>query len=121
MPGFQQSTGLYVTHLHSTTSLLISGLLLQFPLPAGGQLALWHLVSLPASRKQVCYLHLLLAMRQVWRKEEQKEDGFGAHRPGFRFQLCQPRTSHLVPLCLRFRLIPGKLGLILPRVSVKIK
>lgn len=33
VPGFKQFTGLCVTHLHLTTSWLISGILLQFLFP----------------------------------------------------------------------------------------
>lgn len=84
--GFKQSTDLYVTYLHLTTSLLISGHLLQFLLPAGGQLALWDLVSLPASRRQVCYFHLLLAMNQVWRpRKNRRRMPLGADRTEFKF------------------------------------
>lgn len=74
--------------------------LLQFLFPAGGQLALWHPVSLPASRRQVCYPLLPLAMGQAWRpRKNRRRMVLGTDRPGLNFQLCQPWTSHLFSLC----------------------
>lgn len=121
-PGFKQSTGLYVTHLYLTTGLPISGLLLQFLLPAcpAGPVVSSFLTCLKKAGLSPSFVvgHGL----GVEAKEEQKEDGLWGRQAWVQISALPSILGQVTyPLYVRFRFIPGKLGLILPRVTLEIK
>lgn len=97
MTGLKQAISLYAIHLPLTTSLLISGIPLPLLLPV---MVSWpcDLVSLPAPRTWLCYLHLLLAMGQEWSPRKNRMRMASGQKAWVKISALRTWSSHLFSL-----------------------